>query len=221
MAARFSFVAFSIAFMILGRVADTLVTYYYSPGLELEANPLASVMGFGWLPLIAVNLLVLAAVSYCSVHWCRHPVHYDHSPEVRDFWSFASHACYGRMHPPLVFLCCRLLLPPTRRAHTLHLIGAVMPVTIVIISIVAVFSWQALYGTPWESYSLFYSRLWPVFPYGLVVPIVAIATVFFYRHEYNRYRQQWESTALEPAPAPVSEANTDTPTRLPDAAATV
>jgi hypothetical protein len=75
-----------------------------------------------------------------------------------------------------------------------------MPVTMAIISVVAVFSWQALYGSPWEGYSHFYSSLWPVFPYGLVIPIVAIAAVFFYRHEYGRYRAQWEAESPEDGP---------------------
>src|SRR5688572_29573970 len=114
-----TFVTLSIALMALGRVADTLVTYHYSPGFELEANPLASVLGFGWIPLLSVNLLAVAAIAFCSVRWCTHPVRYEKSDEVHDLWSFASFACYGRVYPPLAFLRRRLLRPPTQRGHTL------------------------------------------------------------------------------------------------------
>lgn len=175
--------------MILGRVADTLVTYHFSPGLELEANPLASVLGLGWIALLAVNLLAVAGIALCSIHWCAKPSRYERSEEVHDLWSFASFACYGRVYPPLTFLRRRLLMPPTNRAHTLHLVGAVMPVTVAVMSIVAVLSWDALYGYQSQSFGSFYSLLWPVFPYGVVVPTVWIAAVFFYRHEFRRYQQ--------------------------------
>ncbi|HSI64666.1 MAG TPA: hypothetical protein VLE43_16175, partial [Candidatus Saccharimonadia bacterium] len=124
-----AFAAFSIGLMILGRVADTLVTFHFSPGLELEANPIASVFGLGWSPLLAVNLIAVAGIAFCSVHWCRRPRRYEPSPDVRDLWSFASFACYGRVYPPLDFLRRRLLTSPTERGHTLHLVGAVMPIT--------------------------------------------------------------------------------------------
>ncbi len=179
----------SIALITAGRVADTLVTYSHTPGLELEANPLASVFGLGWGPLLTVNLLAVAAIAFCTRAWYRRPVRYDHCPDVRDVWSFASFACYGRVYPPLTFLRHRLLRPPTNRTHTLHLVGAVLPITIAVISAVAVFSWEALDGYRWEGYSQFYSRLWPVFPYGVVIPTVWMATVGFYWHEFRRYRQ--------------------------------
>jgi hypothetical protein len=176
--------------MILGRCADTLVTYHFSPDLALEANPLASVLGLGWSPLLTVNLIVVAGIASCSVYWCRRPLRYEPCAEVHDVWTFASFACYGRVYPPLDFLRRRLLMPPTRSAHTFHLIGAVMPVTVAVMSAVAVFSWDALYGYQSESFSLIYSALWPFFPYGIVIPIVLLAAVVFYRYEFRRYQQQ-------------------------------
>lgn len=185
-----TFVALSIGLMTLGRVADTLVTYHFTPGLDLEANPLASVLGWGWGPLLAVNLVALLAIAYCSIRWCAQPQRYEYSAEVHDLWSFASYACYGRVYPPLTFLRRRLLMPPPNRAHTLHLVGAVMPFTVAVISVVAVLSWHALYGLQSEGYSYFYEMLWPVYPYGVVIPAMWLAAVFFYRHEFRRYQSQ-------------------------------
>jgi hypothetical protein len=194
-----TFVAWSIALMTLGRIADVLVTYHFTPGLELEANPLASVFGLGWSPLLAANLIVLIAIAACSVYWCRHPLQYERSDEVHDLWTFASFACYRRVYPPMTFLGRRLLTPPAERAHTLHLVGAVMPITVAVMSAVAVLSWDALYHHQWEAYSWFYRVLWPVFPYGVVVPTMWIAALYFYKHEFRRYQQ------LCPAPVPATE----------------
>jgi len=201
-----TFVAWSVGLMILGRLADTLVTYQFTPDLDLEANPLVSVLGLGWPPLLAVNMIVLVGIASCSVYWCARPASYEPCPDVHDLWTFASFACYGRVYPPLTFLRRRLLRPPTNRAHTLHLIGAVMPVTITVISAVAVLSWEALYGQQWESYSLFYKTLWPVFPYGVIIPTAWIAAVFFYRHEFQRYQalcaREIGQDENEPEPTP-------------------
>jgi hypothetical protein len=197
-----------MALMILGRVADTLVTYSFSPSLDLEANPLVSMLGFGWTPLLAVNLLVLVAIGFCSVSWCKRPSRYEHSPEVHDLWTFASFACYGRVYPPLIFLGRRLLVPPTKRAHTLHLIGAVMPITVAVISAAAVISWQAVHGYQWESYSLLYKRLWPFFPYAIVIPTVWAAGLAFYRYEFRRYQEHCAMEACpEEAPLPAKNAS--------------
>ena len=184
-----TFVTWSIVLMTLGRVADVLVTYHFSPGLELEANPLASVLGLGWSPLLAVNMIVLVGIAACSIYWCTHPLRYERSDEVHDLWTFASFACYHRVYPPMAFLRRRLLTPPAERTHTLHLVGAVMPITIAVMSAVAVLSWDALYHHQWESYSVFYKVLWPVFPYGIVIPTMWIAALFFYKHEFRRYQE--------------------------------
>ncbi len=186
-----TFAAISLSLMILGRIADTLVTYAFTPNLALEANPLASLLGLGWPTLLAVNLLAVAAVAFCTLRWCARPTDYPQSPEVHDLWSFASFACYGRVYSPLTFLRKRLLSPPTQRGHTLQLIGAVMPLTIAVISAVAVFSWHALYGvTPSAAYVHFYSSLWPIFPYALAIPAMWLAALLFYRLEFRRYQRQ-------------------------------
>jgi hypothetical protein len=200
--------------MILGRVADTRVTYAFTPTLALEANPLASILGLGWPALLAINLLVVAAVAFCTLRWCARPTDYPPSTDVHDLWSFASFACYGRVYPTLTFLRKRLLAPPTQRGHTLQLLGAVMPLTIAVISAVAVLSWNPLYGaTPSAAYVHFYSSLWPVFPYALAIPTMWLAALLFYRLEFRRYQQQraansYDAPAVSAPPALVCEMET-------------
>jgi hypothetical protein len=193
-----TFAAISLSLMILGRIADTLVTYAFTPNLALEANPLASVLGLGWPTLLAVNLLAIAAVAFCTLRWCARPTDYQPSAEVHDLWSFASFACYGQVYRPLTFLRKRLLSPPTQRGHTMQLVGAVMPLTIAVISVVAVLSWHALYGaTPSAGYTRFYGSLWPIFPYALAIPAMWLAALLFYRLEFRRYQQQCTDNSCE------------------------
>ncbi len=76
-----------------------------------------------------------------------------------------------------------------------------MPITIAVMSAVAVLSWDALYHHQWESYSVFYKVLWPVFPYGIVIPTMWIAALFFYKHEFRRYQELCPVETPESVPA--------------------
>ena len=53
---------FLAAFLVLTRLADIIATYYVTPDLARETNPLVSVLGQGWLPLIGVQVVLVAAV---------------------------------------------------------------------------------------------------------------------------------------------------------------
>lgn len=188
-----SFIIITSILMLLGRIADVLVTYHFSPTLSMEGNPLTLFLGAGWEILLAVNLLAVAAIAWCSYSWCAKPIEYATSPEVRDIWTFASFACYDRVYSRRDFIWRRLLCPPKHKAHNMHLVGAVMPVTVAIVSVLAVLSWHALYGLHLEGYSHFYKLLFPFFPYALMIPTIWIAAAYFYRHEYQRYLAHCES----------------------------
>jgi hypothetical protein len=60
------------ALLLITRVGDGLLTHAVTPDLSREANPVASVFGFGWAGLIAAAALVLGGVmwlNYVSLTW--------------------------------------------------------------------------------------------------------------------------------------------------------
>jgi hypothetical protein len=54
------------ALLLVTRVADGLLTHAITPDLSREANPVSSVLGFGWAGLIAVASAVLGGVMWLN-----------------------------------------------------------------------------------------------------------------------------------------------------------
>lgn len=181
------FIGTSVILMASVRAADVAVTYQFSPDLAFEGNPMVRFLGMGWAFLLAANLLAVVAIGACSLSWLHKPIQYERSPDVHDVWSFASFACFNHVYSRPRFLWKRLFCTPKSWRHTIHLFGVVAPVTVIGVSAIAVFSWYAMYSFHWQAFSLFYKALWPVFPYGVIVPLVWVSTATFYRFEYQRY----------------------------------
>ena len=51
--------------VVLTRVYDTYATYQFTPDLSQEANPLVSILGFSWSPLLVTILGLSIWVIYC------------------------------------------------------------------------------------------------------------------------------------------------------------
>ncbi|MCE9519008.1 MAG: hypothetical protein K8R87_05525 [Verrucomicrobia bacterium] len=174
--------------MAFARVADVAITYRFSPDLAFEGNPMVRLLGMGWPFLLTANLLAVFAIGACSLSWLQNPLQYEYSPDVRDAWSFASFASFNRVYSRPMFLWKRLVCTPKNWRHSIQLLGFVAPVTVVGLSVAAVFSWYAMYSLHWGAYEAFYKTLWPVFPYGVVIPLIWISAATFYRSEHARYR---------------------------------
>ncbi len=183
-------VVISILLMALGRALDVGVTYQFSPELSLEGNPMVTGFGMGWSFLLIANVLAVVVIGACSFYWGFRPIQYERSAEVKDIWSFASHAHFQRVYSRSGFLWRRIFCRPRSWQHTLQLFGFVVPPVVFVVSAFAVLSWYGLYFFHWEVYSQIYYFFWPVYPAIVVVPTVVIATVQFYRDEFQLYSLQ-------------------------------
>ena len=56
---KIKFYTFAVIGLVTA-IADLLITYIGSPGLEFEANPLITIFGLGWSALIIANIIVYA-----------------------------------------------------------------------------------------------------------------------------------------------------------------
>ena len=144
--------------------------------------------GMGWPFLLLANALIVIATAICTYYWVRAPLQYEASSEVRDVWTFASFACFRHVYTPAHFIWRRVFYKPQSLKHTLHFFGVVLPPTVIVVSLAAVFSWFAMYGYHWMAFSKFYAACWPTFPYVLIVPTMWVSAALFYRSEYQSYR---------------------------------
>jgi hypothetical protein len=71
--------------------------FMLQPGGEQgEMNPLTSVLGFSYWPLMTVNLAVLGAILYGHWHYCRHFGERDVPGVPHDAWAYQSLLFFGR-----------------------------------------------------------------------------------------------------------------------------
>ena len=52
------------SWILLTRAYDAYCTYQYTPDLSHEANPLVSILGFGWTPLLLTLVILSSYVIY-------------------------------------------------------------------------------------------------------------------------------------------------------------
>jgi hypothetical protein len=88
----------AIAFLIT-RAGDMWSTHLFmsQPGGEAgEMNPLSSILGFTFWPLLASNVLVSAALLYGHWWYCRNYAVRSIQGSPKDRWQFLSLVFYGR-----------------------------------------------------------------------------------------------------------------------------
>jgi len=183
------FVVVFLLFTTAARAADFAATLYYCLDLSSEANPLVSQLGLGWAALIIANILVLLLTATGAIYWWQRPLIFHLPPEVTNTWGFASYCWYQKVYAPWRFFLYTWYKIPRRLKtwqHFLQMFGFAMPLTIIVVSAIAVFSWIMTDGYSVSWYINFYNATFPIFPYGSFIPPLVIMTVIFYRTEYRR-----------------------------------
>lgn len=85
--------------------ADGGLTYYNTPDLKLEANPLVSKLGLGWGALFTANAIGLAL--YALLAWCYDTYYERIKPphiSAKGFWEYDAKLFYGENAKPVWLL---------------------------------------------------------------------------------------------------------------------
>ncbi len=176
----------SIVAPTAARAADIGVTYAFSPGLELEGNPLMAAIGFPGI--IAVNSAVVIATSLMTYYWWRHPVALKMPEDRDDTWAFASLNYYGTEYSPRSFAYKCLTKFPTNWPMAIQMTGLALAVILVVGSCMAVFSWFAVHQWHLIWYRQAYFRTHFAFPYALLFPVYLYTNLLYFKAEHNRLR---------------------------------
>lgn len=165
--------------ILLTRSYDAYATYQYTPDLNLEANPLVSVLGMGWLPLLSIIGCLTLATIYAYHQSLFHPI--DLFPEEKNY-TFSEFIGYFYMGRKTSFWALFYRLPPSLKRFT-HYCGRLLTPALVFAGLVSTVMWLLIdytdfYLKEYHSAELIYTIL--------VVGSTAI-TYRYFRQQYALY----------------------------------
>ncbi len=173
---KFLFITFWI---ILSRVYDAYCTYQFTPDLDREANPLVSILGLGWTPLLIIIGLLLFYIIYTYYKSVYQEFDFLPTEKGLSFSTFLSFIYLGRKaHWTTAFF------QAPNSAERFHFyIGNVLSKALVFAGIVSTIMWLLINYTDW--YLTDYHSAAVI--YAILI-VGTIAIVFFWNKElYKKY----------------------------------
>jgi len=170
--------------ILFSRAYDTYSTYLYTPDLSREANPLSSILGLGWRPLLfIVGGLTLYALYCFYVHTFRS---FDFLPTEKGYSleEFSTYVFLGRKERWWALFYKR----PNSLKRLNHYLGHFLTLFLAYAGIVSTVMWLLLNHTDWYPN---YHRASII--YTLI--IVGCLLIGFYSN-YQLYRKYQQKTVL-------------------------
>ena len=172
------------AFILLTRSYDAYATYQFTPDLTREANPLSSVFGLGWTPLL---LIIGSLTLYCIyAFYLRMFRSTEFLPTQKglDFQAFSVSLYLGK---PGRWVDMLFKLPTSGNRFNQYM-GDFMTICLVFAGIVSTLMWLGIRHTAW--YPPLHSA---TLIYGILV-VGCIALILIRSKQlYNQYLTQIET----------------------------
>lgn len=174
--------------MLITRAADCATTFYFTPDLSHEGNPLVKVLGAGWMEIVLLNVVATAGIIACATYWWRHPLRVEAASRLTDAWTFASWAYFGTdLDRRSLVLKMLLGARPRQWSHLLQIAGFVAPIAGSVVGTWAVVSWLAIWQLHWIAFIDFFRICYPVSACWPVA-LTPLFVVWFYQYEFRQHR---------------------------------
>lgn len=171
----------AILVILLSRIADLTLTYFYIPELDSEYNPIVSVFGASWFGLIVVQSVFLIVVVLFGYLYFSYPPIVVSEPDL-NFPDFMYCYFFGTLKPwPQ-----RIFSIPRNKGPHLILNGFLFLSVSIMISLFAIGNNLLLVmGIRWYSE---YLSVWYRVYFPVVFAVIAMTSfLFFCRGQYRRY----------------------------------
>lgn len=167
--------------ILLSRSYDVLATYQYTPDLSNEANPLASIFGWGWIPILSIITILMSYIFYA--YYISTFKNYQLHPQKKGY-SFGKFASYVYLGKDAHWTANLYQLPNSfQRLH--HFMGNILSRCFVYAGILTTPMWLLM------NYTDFYKKYHSAAAvYTLLVVGCVALSVSWLRKEYNIYKQQ-------------------------------
>lgn len=179
MSKKLKFIVVSV-WIILSRSYDVYATYQYTPDLSKEANPLTSVLGLGWLPLIIIVCVLTTYIIYA--YYISLFEKYKLYP-AKKHYSFSRFIGYMQTGKNIKWTGLFYTSPSDiKRVH--HNFGPILAMCLSYAGIISTIMWLMI------NYTSFYKTYHNTgFIYGLIgMGCIALSIKWYWRH-YLMYRE--------------------------------
>ena len=171
MTKKTKFIAVTL-WILLTRAYDAACTYQYTPDLSYEANPLVSILGFGWTPLLLTLFFLSIYIIYAYYQATFKP--YDLLPEEANlsFSHFIGYVYTGKKQS-----CTALFYKlPNSFTRFTHVMGNLMTQSLAFAGLISTLMWLLL------KYADFYKKIHSV---KMIYSILFLGIVLISYHWYS------------------------------------
>lgn len=170
--------------LIIGRAFDASTTYIYTPDLKTETNILVRLFGVNWTGIIIIQIILS-----CLVIGLLYFYYFKYSPKTPNHkdLTLKQYISYIYFNDTKSFN--QLLYKiPTNKSALLASLGYIISMTLISISYIVGTSTLCLifidgYAELYRKYNL------PAVLYGLIVVIIIIVSVSFFRGEFRKFKR--------------------------------
>jgi hypothetical protein len=169
-------------FFIVTRCWDIAATYFVTPDLEKETNPIVSIFGEGWTAVIVIQAILVAVIITVNYFSLFKIVTNYPSQRAFSFKEFVAYHYFGEKQN-LIKMLYRF---PKNKNVLIKALGYILPRALIVISIFISMSSTLLIVN--DDYGKFYDVAKP-FYYIVMVAIVFLFSVLFFKREYALYQK--------------------------------
>lgn len=184
------------------RIADMATTFYFSPNLKYESNPLANNTGMEFSTLLLSNIVLVFIFIYfpLSLYWLKAAKKTD--VHISSAWEYASLSLYGCVIKKVKLIRAVILGWPLPKdwLQVVRCMGIVLSWGVAVASWMAVLAWWASFSWSWTSYMKFRAAI--VIGNVPLLEILAgyltciIVTPIYFKLEYKYAKEQLKSVPL-------------------------
>lgn len=166
------------AWIILSRAYDAFATYQYTPDLQQEANPLVSVFGLGWTPLLLIVGGLTGAIIYTYYVATFKPYNMLPDKKGMTFLDVSAYVYRGKdAHWTSIFYTL-----PKNRKHFIQYIGHIMPASLAYVGVLSTLMWLGI------NYTVFYKHIHsPALIISIMAAGIMVITIYWHWQMYRKY----------------------------------
>lgn len=172
------FIAISL-WILFTRSYDAYATFQFTPDLTREANPLVSILGMSWTPLLSIIGVLSLLVIYAFYQYLFKP--YSLLPEEKGY-TFSQFVGYVYTGKKQAWHCVLYKLPYNLKRFT-HIMGALLTPSLAFAGLVSTVMWLLI------NYTDFYPPIHSAKAIYATI-LIGIATISYkwYKDRYKEYQ---------------------------------